>query len=228
MMRQTVSLNRKWAFVMAPEGVPSRTPDLPYYVNIPHTWNAIDGQDGGGDYWRGTCAYVKTLSFEDLPAGEKRFIEIQGANSSADLYVSGKHIAHHDGGYSTWRADVSDAVSRSGDSLIVIMVDNAANDHVYPQMADFTFYGGLYRDVNLIGVPASHFDLEYYGGPGIAVTPIVDGRNARVKIEVYLKNAKEGQKLRYRIRTADAETVTEAEAPVSQTAFDAVIEDAHL
>ena len=227
-MRNIVSLNRKWAFVMAPEGVPSAMPAPAYFVNVPHSWNAIDGQDGAGDYYRGTCAYVKNLSFEDLPEGEKLFIEIQGANSSADLYVGGKHAAHHDGGYSTWRADVTDLVSRTGETLIVVMVDNSANDHVYPQMADFTFYGGLYRDVNLIGVPASHFDLEYYGGPGIAVTPIVDGKNANVKTEVYLKNAREGQTLRYTIKMPCGCTVAKAEVPASQTAFDAVIEDVHL
>ena len=227
-MRQTISLNRKWAFVMAPEGVPSAMPAPAYFVNVPHSWNAIDGQDGAGDYYRGTCAYVKNLSFEDLPEGEKLFIEIQGANSSADLYVGGKHVAHHDGGYSTWRADVTENVNRTGDTLIVIMVDNSANDKVYPQMADFTFYGGLYRDVNLIGVPESHFDLEYYGGPGIAVTPIVDGKNANVKTEVYLKNAKEGQLLRYAIKMPCGCTVAKAEAPADQTAFDAVIEDVHL
>ena len=227
-MRQIVSLNRKWAFVMAPEGVPSAMPAPAYFVNVPHSWNAIDGQDGAGDYYRGTCAYVKNLSFEDLPEGEKLFIEIQGANSSADLYVGGKLAAHHDGGYSTWRADVTDLVSRTGDTLIAIGVDNSANDHVYPQMADFTFYGGLYRDVNLIGVPASHFDLEYFGGPGIAVTPIVDGKNANVKTEVWVKGAKEGQTLRYRVNLPCGCLVSRNEVPVSQTVLETVIEDVHL
>ena len=227
-MRQTVSLNRKWAFVMAPEGVPSAMPAPAYYVNVPHSFNAIDGQDGAGDYYRGACAYVKNLSFEDLPEGEKLFIEIQGANSSADLYVGGTLAAHHDGGYSTWRADVTDMVNRTGDTLIVVMVDNSASDRVYPQMADFTFYGGLYRDVNLIGVPASHFDLEYYGGPGIAVTPIVDGSNTNVKTEVFVKNAKEGQLLRYTIKMPCGCTVAKTEVPATQTTNDAVIENVHL
>ena len=227
-MRDIVSLNRKWAFVMAPQGVPGAMPEPAYYVNIPHTWNAIDGQDGGGDYWRGTCAYVKALSPEDLPEGERLFIEIQGANSSADLYVSGKHVAHHDGGYSTWRADVTDMISRSGDTLIVIMVDNSANDHVYPQVADFTFYGGLYRDVNLIGVPHSHFDLSYYGGPGIAVTPVMEGKRAHVKTEVFLCNAKARQTLRYALKAPCGSMVARAEQPADQTVFQAVIENAHL
>ena len=227
-MRNIVSLNRKWAFVMGQNDLPAAMPQPAYFVNVPHSWNAIDGQDGAGDFYRGLCWYVKTLSYEDLPEGEKLFIEIQGANSSADLYVAGKHIAHHDGGYSTWRADVTDAVSRTGDTLICIGVDNSANDRVYPQMADFTFYGGLYRDVNLIGVPKSHFDLEHFGGPGIAVTPVVDGKNANVETRVWVKNAREGQTLRYRVNLPCGCLVAKHEVPVEQTAHSTVIEDVHL
>ena len=227
-MRQIVSLNRKWAFTMDASAVPASMPKPAYFVNVPHSWNNIDGQDGEGDFHRGLCYYVKNLSFEDLPEGDKLFIEIQGANSSADLYVGGKHLAHHDGGYSTWRVDVTEAVSRTGDTLIVIGVDNSANDRVYPQMADFTFYGGLYRDVNLIGVPESHFDLEHFGGPGIAVTPVVDGKNANVKTEVWVKNAKEGQTLRYRVNLPCGCLVSKNEVPATQTVLETVIEDVHL
>ena len=227
-MRNVVSLNRKWAFVMGQQELPTAMPAPAYFVNVPHSWNAIDGQDGAGDFYRGLCWYVKTLNYEDLPEGEKLFIEIQGANSSADLYVAGKHVAHHDGGYSTWRADVTEFISRTGDTLICIGVDNSANDHVYPQMADFTFYGGLYRDVNLIGVPESHFDLEHFGGPGIAVTPVVDGKNANVETSVWVKNAKEGQTLRYRVNLPCGCLVSKNEVPASQTTMNTVIEDVHL
>ena len=78
------------------------------------------------------------------------YLEIRGANSSADVYVDGKHLAHHDGGYSTWRVNMTDALD--GENCLAIVVDNAPNDFVYPQTADFTFYGGLYRGVSLIAV----------------------------------------------------------------------------
>ena len=226
-MRQTVNLNRKWALVMAPQGIPTQLPTPAYYVNLPHTYNAIDGQDGGGDYFRGTCAYVKKLSFEELPEGEKLFLEIRGANSSADVYVGGRHLAHHDGGYSTWRVDVTDSVSRTGDTLIVVMVDNAPNDTVYPQMADFTFYGGLYRDVNLIAVPESHFDLTYYGGPGIAVTPVMEGDDARVTTHVYLTNAQPSQTLHYVLRDGEDREIAHADLSAQQTQWETVIPKAH-
>ena len=226
-MRETVNLNRKWAFIMGQPDVPAGLPSPAYYVNLPHTWNAIDGQDGGNDYYRGLCWYVKRLPREDVPQGERLFLEINGVNSSADLYVNGAHVAHHDGGYSTWRADITDAAGKSGDPLIVLGVTNAENDAVYPQMADFTFYGGLYRDVNLIAVPASHFDLCYYGGPGIAVTPVMEGDDARVTTHVYLTSARPGQTLRYTLRDREGRIVAQAETPAGQTEWTVVLERAH-
>ena len=225
-MRQILSLNRKWAFTKEALTNPAALPETKYWVNVPHTWNAIDGQDGAGDYYRGACWYVKEIDREEIPAGEKYFIEINGANSSADLYVGGKHLAHHDGGYSTWRVDVTDALKES--NVVAICVDNSANDRVYPQVADFTFYGGLYRNVNLIAVPESHFDLEYYGAPGIAVTPVMDGANANVKTEVYVKNAQPGQTLRYTVKSACGCVVSETTVPAETTVNEIVIENAHL
>ena len=226
-MRETVNLNRKWAFIMGQSDVPDALPSPAYYVSLPHTFNAIDGQDGGNDYYRGLCWYVKTLSREDIPQGERLFLELGGANSSADLYVNGAHVAHHDGGYSAWRADVTDALGESGDALIAIGVDNSPNETVYPQMADFTFYGGLYRDVNLIAVPASHFDLTYFGGPGIAVTPVMEGDDARVTTHVYLTDAKPSQTLRYVLRDGEGRDVAHAELPAETTQWEVVLPGAH-
>ena len=140
-MRQIVSLNRKWAFTKDAAHNPAQMPELPNWVNVPHCWNAIDGQDGENDYYRGTCWYVKNIDREEIPAAERHYIEVNGANSSADLYVGGKKLAHHDGGYSTWRVDVTEALKES--TLVAIAVDKSPNDRVYPQVADFTFYGGL-------------------------------------------------------------------------------------
>ena len=226
-MRETVNLNRKWAFIMGSEDVPKATPSPACYVNLPHTWNAIDGQDGGNDYYRGLCWYVKTLSREEIPQNKRLFLEINGANSSADLYVNGAHIAHHDGGYSTWRADITDAAGTSGDVLLVLGVDNSAKETVYPQMADFTFYGGLYRDVNLIAVPESHFDLTYYGGPGIAVTPVMEGDDARVTTHVYLTDAQPSQTLHYVLRDGEDREIAHADLSAEQTQWETVIPKAH-
>lgn len=225
-MREIYSFNTKWAFSKEVSEVPQTMPEKWYWVNLPHSWNVIDGQDGGNDYYRGTCYYAKEIDKCDLPAGEKYYLEVNGANSSADVYVNGKKLAHHDGGYSTWRVDVTDVLNVH--NLFVIAVDNSANDTVYPQNADFTFYGGIYRNVNIIVVGESHFDLEYYGGPGIKVTPQVKGADADIEVEVYLKGAKEGQKLSYKIKDADGNVVAEDVTDVAENKKVFEISSVHL
>ena len=205
-MREIYNLNAKWAFTKQANAVPSEMPKDWYFVNLPHSWNAIDGQDGGNDFYRGTCYYAKTIDKLDLPNVEKYFLEIRGANSSADVYLNGEHLAHHDGGYSTWRVDITNALSR--DNLLVIAVDNSPSDKVYPQVADFTFYGGLYRDVNIICVNDSHFDLEYYGGTGVQITPEVVGKDAKVSVKTWVKNQKEGQLVRNTILDKEGNVVS--------------------
>ena len=219
-MRHILNLNQGWAFLKDWKEVSVAIPEAAENVNVPHCWNAVDGQDGGNDYFRGTCCYFKQI--EELPEADKYYLEIQGANSSADVYVDGKHLAHHDGGYSTWRVDITE----NPKGLITIAVDNAANDRVYPQMADFTFYGGLYRDVNLICVSESHFDLDYYGGPGIAVTPVMEGTDAKTTVEVYITNQKEGQTVRYTLLNKEGEEISAHETAATKMNFR--IKNAHL
>ena len=204
-MRTTIRLNPGWSFAKSISQVPASLPEDWEAVTLPHTWNATDGQDGGNDYYRGTCCYAKTLSKDDLPADRRYYLEINGAASSADVYLNGRHMAHHDGGFSTWRVDLTDSLE--DENLLAILVDNAANNTVYPQVADFTFYGGLYRNVNLICVPESHFDLDYYGTPGIKVTPTMEGSDARVAVEVFLTNRKEGQTVRYSLMNKDGKVI---------------------
>ena len=196
-MRTTITLNDSWAFSKDTAQVPIFLPENWQTISLPHTWNATDGQDGGADYFRGKCCYAKRLP-ADLPPADKYFLEIRGANSSAEVFLNGKHLCSHDGGYSTWRVDIS----QDPHGLLAIVVDNAPNDQVYPQVADFTFYGGLYRDVNLICVPESHFDLTYFGGPGLKVTPVMDGDDAKVAVEVWITNRKESQTVRYSLLNA--------------------------
>lgn len=225
-MRKIININRKWAFTKQADSAPEAMPQKWDFVNLPHTWNNIDGQDGGNDYYRGKCWYAKELDKEELPDAERYYIEFKGANSSADCYINGKWIAHHDGGYSTWRADITDCVSDR--TLIAVSVDNSPNETVYPQMADFTFYGGLYRDVNIIAVSDSHFDLDCYGGPGIAVTPEITGNDAKVNIETFLTNAKSSQELMFRVFDINGEEIGFVKQSVNNCSAEIIIKNVHL
>ena len=176
-MRQIINFNDNWTFHKPDE---TAAP-----VTLPHTWNAVDGQDGGNDYWRGTATYEKHFARPELKDGERCYLEFGGAAMTADVILNGNHLAHHEDGYSTFRVDLTDALQ--DENLLVVSVDNSANDRVYPQMADFTFYGGIYRDVKLILVPAEHFELTKDGTPGIKVTPTVrlKDREAYVMVETW-------------------------------------------
>lgn len=225
-MRTVYNFNTKWAFSKEAIEVPSVMPEKWYWVTLPHTWNDIDGQDGGNDLYRGTAYYAKELEKIDLPKADQYYLEFKGANSSATVYVNGKKLAHHDGGYSTWRVNITDVLEDK--NLFVVEVDNGQNDRVYPQNADFTFYGGLYRDVNIIAVNNSHFDLEYYGGTGIKVTPEVIGSDAKVAVEVFVTNAKENQSLTYVVKDAQGNIIAEKETATSETEVTFEIENVHL
>ena len=204
-MRQVVNMNAKWAFSKEATEPPKTMPDNWYWVHLPHSWNDIDGQDGGNDYFRGTAFYAKEIEKSEFPKANEYYLELCGANSSATVYVNGKEISHHDGGYSTWRVRLTDVLTEK--TLLVIAVDNASNEQVYPQSADFTFYGGLYRDVKLIAVDYSHFDLENFGGQGLKVTPQINGDDAKVEIEVWVTNPKENQQIKYVLEDAKSESV---------------------
>ena len=225
-MRQIYNFNTKWAFSKEAEQAPTVMPEKWYWVSLPHTWNDIDGQDGGNDLYRGTAFYAKELEKIDLPTADKYYLEFNGANSSAKVYVNGKELASHDGGYSTWRVDITDVLEDK--NLFVVEVDNSANDRIYPQHADFTFYGGLYRNVNIIAVNNSHFDLEYYGGPGIKVTPEVVENNANVEVEVFTTNTNENQTLVYILKDKEGNIVEQKETNATQTKVNFEIENVHL
>ncbi|MBR2067550.1 MAG: hypothetical protein IJ875_04750, partial [Solobacterium sp.] len=105
-MRVVKNINSSWLFTKEDIGVQKKIPSDLERIDLPHTWNANDGQDGGNDYYRGRCWYFKKLNTDDL-MNDQQYLEIQGANSSADVYLNGKHLAHHDGGYSTFRIDLT-------------------------------------------------------------------------------------------------------------------------
>lgn len=175
-MRKSYCINKDWIF--------NKEGEEPILVSLPHTWNAIDGQDGGNDYYRGTCVYHKQIKRPLCDPSDRAYLEFRGVNSSASIKVNNVLCTTHHGGYSTFRVDITDLLM--DENLIEVIVDNKPNDRVYPRHADFTFYGGIYRDVYLITVPKSHFDMDYYGSPGIKITPEIRGNNADVQIETYI------------------------------------------
>ena len=179
-------------------------------VSLPHTWNALDGQDGGADYWRGIGTYE--IDLPNPTKDRKQYIEFQGANHVATVYCNGRELGTHKGGFSTFRFDLTPAMKPEGNVLTVV-VSNAPSD-IYPQSADFTFYGGLYRDVNFIEVDEAHFELLLDGTCGVFVTPHNVGNT---RVDLFCVNA-DGCTILVELKDADGKVVGSATTEASDHA----------
>lgn len=222
-MREIINFCGGWRF--SKEGDrPTVFPEQWQRVELPHTWNAQDGQDGGNDYYRGCCWYAKSFSAPELKPGEQLWLEFEGAAMTAEVYLNGHMLTRHAGGYSTFRVELTPAL-QPGENLLAVGVDNSANDTVYPQKADFTFYGGIYRPVWLVKAPACHFALGGQGGSGLWVTPELsaDLRTARVRLRADVENG-EGAEVVFSLA---GQTLTATVAD-GRAQAEAVLEEVHL
>lgn len=180
-MSETIVLNTGWTFTKEEHSEP---------VTLPHTWNAVDGQDGGNDYYRGSCTYALQLPAIRLPEGGRAVLQFDGVAMTAVVNLNGQKVAEHKGGYSTFRVDITDVLQDTNN--LTVEVDNSDNDTVYPQKADFTFYGGIYRDVTLHILPAAHFAMKENGAVPVKVTPVVTDlatRRCEVTVEAFVVDA---------------------------------------
>lgn len=183
-MRKSINLNESWIFINENITIEEVLIANGQKIDLPHTWNGIDGQDGGNDYVRNSFWFKKIFKKNIIAKNDLVFIEFKGVNASADVYLNNTHVGHHDGGYSTFRFEVTNLLK--AENLLAVKVDNSINDKVYPQKADFTFYGGIYRDVNLISVPKNHFDLLHYGSKGVKVKATANKKQGELEIESYI------------------------------------------
>ncbi len=227
-MREKNLINHDWYFTKDFDGkIPNQIPEDAQKVTLPHTWNAEDGTDGGNDYYRGKCLYMRKLDLSSVKKNRKYYLEFKGVNSKAEVFFNGICVAEHRGGYSTFRADVTEHIRL--ENIIAVTVDNSHDDAVYPTMADFTFYGGIYRDVSLICVHTSHFELDCYGSDGIKVTPRIMSENrAEIDVEVFVTGAKDGLELSFCIMGKNGECVAKDEAKLPKNRLMFEIESPHM
>ena len=192
-------------------------------VALPHTWNNIDGQDGmaDGPYWRGLGCYH--LELPNPTEGKKQYIEFQGANHVATVYCNGREMGCHKGGFSTFRFDLTPAM-KPADNILTVEVTNAVSD-IYPQNADFTFYGGLYRAVNFIEVTPAHFDLLKDGTSGVFVTPRANGMT---RVDLFPVGA-EGCTVKVALKDAEGNVVAQSAADAAaHTVIKIKVKEPHL
>jgi beta-galactosidase len=158
-------------------------------VTLPHTWNAMDGQDGGSNYYRGIGWYRRHTTVPASASGRQVFLQFDGANIVTDVFVNGTKVGEHRGGFARFRFDVSSLVTPGADNVIAVQVSNAAVADVAPLSADFTFFGGLYRDVHVLVTDPVHVDALDFGSSGLYVTPTnVSAAAATLATSVRVRN----------------------------------------
>ena len=222
-MREIISLNENWTLSF-PKG-----DHVTEQVSLPHTWNAVDGNDGNGSYLRTTGVYTRTFTQPKQPReGGRTYVEVLAAALNSTVKVNGQVATTHEGGFSIFRADVTD-LCHEGENELTIEVSNEDTPSMYPASADFTFYGGLYRGVNLISVPNAHFDLDYYGGPGIMVTPVpTEDGGANFTIKSFVTNPADDLTVMYSIEDAYGNEVASAVRGSAETEVTIYVPDAQL
>ena len=205
--RVDTSLNAGWTFNRADvAGADAAAFDDSAWtkLDLPHTWNAMDGQDGPATpYYRGIGWYRKHYTVPSSLAGQRIYLQFDGSNIISDVYLNGKHVGTHAGGFAAFRFDVTDLVTLGADNVIAVKVDNSAGadsnyapittsptSNVPPLSADFTFFGGLYRSVHLLSTPPLAISPMDFGSAGVYVTQTnVSASSTDLAIKVKLSNA---------------------------------------
>ncbi|ESQ88347.1 glycosyl hydrolase family 2 [Asticcacaulis sp. AC460] len=196
--REKASLNAAWMFHkgdVPTASDPNFQADTWQAIELPHTYNASDAGAGGdkargeeeGVYYRGPAWYRRDLTVTPQP-GKRYFLQFEGAALITEAYLNGKSVGRHDGGYATFRFDITDAL-KSGRNVLAVKVDNTRVNHIAPLTGDFNVFGGLYRNVWLVTADGIHVDLMDHGGPGVyATTKTITNASADIHVKSLIRN----------------------------------------
>ncbi|MEG0166070.1 glycoside hydrolase family 2 protein [Anaerorhabdus sp.] len=226
-MRINHNINQNWLFTKDACTIDTLQNANFDVVHLPHTWNNLDGQDGGEPYYRGLCWYKKNLLLTEDEKAKDIYIEFKGANHIANVWINNHYLGEHKGGFSTFRYNVTDFLKKDGTDELIVSVSNAQSQ-IYPQAADFTFDGGLYRDVNLIAVDKTHISLDKCGSAGVFVTPTVkNNKDAHIRVDSFITNLK-GQTIVTKILDADRNVIAEGKISDEHAVAEFDLENVHL
>ncbi len=168
-------------------------------ISLPHTWNTADVLDDEPGYYRGIGWYKKQLFINPSWKDKDVYVFFEGASQVAEVFINGKPVGKHIGGYNFFSFNIGKFLNynANANNEIAVKADNSFNEDIPPLTADFTFYGGIYRDVFLIAANTAHFDLDNNATNGIFITtPFVSAEKAEVKINGTLVNTSSAKRLK--------------------------------
>lgn len=184
----TQFINSDWLYLERNESQIPSAPDSAYeQIELPHTWNAVDAVTEF-DYRQEGSWYRKHLAFDSSELDVRHYLRFGAAGQEAKVYVNGEELTHHIGGYSAFTCEITDVI-KVGDNVVDVWVNNSCEPYRAPQKADFNFYGGLYRSVELIKAPQISLSRKFHGGPGLRVwSDSVSGKMATLEIRAQVDN----------------------------------------
>lgn len=201
---QSKTLNSGWQF--------SENKTTWQTVNIPHNWNQDDAFDDTPGYRRGLGYYQKHFFISSEEKDNNHYLKFNAVNQEATVFINGKEIGNHRGGYTAFNFNISQFLNYEAYNVIEVTVDNSHNEDIPPLDADFTFYGGIYRDVELITLPKQHFSLDDFASEGFYINyPQVSAEKASVEVTALLKNTasnKSKTELKLILSDADGHVIT--------------------
>lgn len=211
---RSVPLNEGWQFHFAYD---VRVKPEIQTVNLPHTWNADEVKDGRIDYTRTTGIYEKKLRRTDEWKDKRLFLRFEGANSVATLFVNGKFVGEHRGGYTAFSFEISSFIVPEKENVITVYVSNAFRLDVLPLSGDFNIYGGIHRPVSLLVTEQNCISPLEHASSGVFITPTnISRKDAQVNVQtkLSLKGKRENLKVRTSIFDAAGSMVAHHIAPV--------------
>ena len=208
---QRISINNNWEFIKLPQGDANAptAPDTGYEpVSVPHTWYSDD------DQYRGLAVYRKSIKTEK--EWKNVFLEFCGADQNCKVYVNNIYAGEHKGAYATFRIQVPEEALTAGTLNVEVFLTNVLDKTISPITGDFTIYGGLYRDVNLLVTEDDHFDYMYYGTDGILLNTVLEGNQGIIHIEPHAITVEKDAMIQYEISDKNGNIVTTKESKISE------------
>lgn len=202
--RSQYLLDKEWKFRFSHQ-VEKNTPQP---ISLPHTWNAQDALVGKIDYKRGIGNYERTLHIRPEWKGKRLFLRFDGVNNVADVFLNGKNIGEHRGGYSAFIFEITDKVNYGADNRLWVRVNNAEQFDVLPLVGDFNFYGGIYRDVTLLVTEPACISPLDHASPGVYLTQkSVSHQEAQVDARILLSSKEVNGEATVRLSVKDGNRV---------------------
>lgn len=161
--KESLPLSKNWSFKLMAHV--DRSPGYP--VDIPHTWNKVDGTSGDREYYRGAADYRKSITIPENLSNKRLFLRFDGVGTAADVFINGDWVGSHLGGYSAFCFEITSKVAFGKENEILVKVSNAYRTDLAPLEGDFVVYGGIYRPVNLLIAETSCITPLDYASPGV-------------------------------------------------------------